>query len=487
MHQHPYPTYADNFCVLTEQKCHQIHLASLEILAYMGIRIYDEQSIEILNNNDVDVTDGNLAHFPEQLVEWAVRNMPPRVILWDRGGRPTMRMQERNVHFGTGSDSPYILDSFTGERRKFMKEDVENGMSICDYLHNIDFVLSMGLISDVDESVSDLHQFDAMIRNTRKPVVFTAHDVTNCRSIVEMAEIAAGGEEQLRRQPQIVWFAETTPPLQISEGTAQKLRYMAEKHLPVVLNSGPMMGATGPQTHAGVLALANAEVLAGIVLAQLVRPGTPLIYALGVHPLDMKTTVLPYGAPELSLNTAATADMARYYDMPVWGYAGCSDAKTLDQQAAMEGTASIIMSLLAGNHLVHDVAYLESGLTSSFEMLVLSDTAIEMGRNLLKPIIVEPETLALDVIQSVGVSGHYMGEEHTNKHFRDVWYHDLIDRQNFEGWVGQGQLTMGDRIKQKVREILGNHKPEYLPAAIKEDLGKRLAEAEEAASANGAT
>jgi trimethylamine--corrinoid protein Co-methyltransferase len=483
--RHPYPTYVDNFRVLTNQQCQQIHLASLEILAYMGIRIHDGGAIDLLKENGVDIVNGNLARFPERLVEWAVRNTPPRVILWNRNGQPTMRLQERNVHFGTGSDCPYILDTFTGERRKFLKEDVENGMRVCDYLPNIDFVLSMGLISDVSESVSDLHQFDAMIRKTAKPAVFTAHNVTNCRSIVEMAEIVAGGADALRQRPQVALFTETISPLQIAEETAQKLLYMAEKHLPVVLSSGPMMGASGPQTHAGILALANAEVLAGNVLAQLVRPGAPIIYALGIHPLDMQTTVLPYGAPELSLNTAAAADMARFYGMPVWGYAGCSDAKTLDQQAAMEGTGSIIMSLLAGNHLVHDVAYLESGLTSSFDMLVLSDTAIEMGRNLFKPIRIEPETLALEVIERVGVAGNYLGDEHTHAHFREVWYHDLVDHRNYERWIERGGLTMGDRIKAKVQEILDTHHPEPLSEAVQVEFEKRLRQGEADAAAVG--
>jgi trimethylamine---corrinoid protein Co-methyltransferase len=412
-------------------------------------------------------------------VEWAIRNAPSRVTLWDRNGNPSVRLQERNVHFGTGSDCPYIRDSFSGERRKFLKKDVEQGIRICDFLPNIDFVLSMGLISDVDESVSDLHQFDAMIRNTNKPVVFTAHDLDNCRTIVEIAELVAGGAEELRRRPQILLFTETVSPLQYGEETAQKLLYMAEKRLPVVLNAGPMMGASGPQTHAGVLALANAEVLAGIVMAQLAQTGAPIVYALGIHPLDMRTTVLPYGAPELSLNNAATADIARYYDLPVWGYAGCSDAKVVDEQAAVEATSSVIMSLLAGNQLVHDVGYLESGLTSSFEMLVLTDVIIAMSRHLLKPIEINAETLALDVIVNVGSGGHYMNQEHTLKHFREIFYHDLIDRKGVEEWIAEGSLTMKERLNRKVREILETHVPDGLPEEMTLQLAHLLARAEE--------
>ena len=478
---HPYSTFVKDFRVLNKEECKQIHLASLEILSSTGIQVHDDSTTKLLEANGVEIIDRILARFPPELVDWAIRSAPSSITLWNREGDPVMRMQERNVYFGTGSDCPFILDSFTGERRNFLMEDVAQGMRICDYLPNIDFVLSMGLISDVDVKVSDLHQFDAMIRNTIKPIVFTAHHVMNCQSIVEMAEIVAGGAEALQQKPQIVLFTETISPLQFGEETAQKLTYMAEKRLPVVLNSGPMMGASGPQTHAGVLALANAEVLAGIVIAQLKNQGTPIIYALGVHPLDMRTSVLPYGAPELSLNTAATADMARFYELPVWGYAGCSDAKTVDQQAAMEATSSIIMSLLSGNHLVHDVGYLESGLVSSFEMLVLSDIAIEMGRHLLKPIEITPETLALDLIKQVGPKGNFLNEPHTLEHFREVWYHKLIDRQRRDAWVETGELSLGDRVNQRVKEILDTHTPELLPEEMQRRLADRLSQAEEEA------
>jgi len=442
------------------------------------MRIFDEGAVELLRESGAYISDGNLVGFPPHLVEWALRSAPSGITLCDRTGRPALRLQERQVHFGTGSDCPYILDSHTGERRRFLKEDVALGMRLCDYLSNIDFVLSMGLISDVPTAVSDIHQFEAMIKNTVKPVVFTAHNSENCRVIVDMAEIVAGGEEELRENPHIALFTEVISPLKYGRETTQKLLFMAQKHLPVVLSSGPMMGASGPQTHAGVLALANAEVLGGIVIAQLKREGAPIIYALGIHPLDMRTTVLAYGAPELSLNTAAATDLARYYNLPVWGYAGCSDAKVLDQQAAIEATISVLMSLLSGNNLVHDVGYLDSGLTGSYEMVLLTDTVIEMGRSLLKEIEIDDETLALDLINKLGPEGNYLGEEHTYEHFREVWYSDMVDRRNYSDWAKLGSLTMGDRLNRKVREILEEHVPEPLSDGVKEELSEMVERAE---------
>ena len=452
-----------HFRVLSDEQCQQIHLASLEILSRTGIRVMDEEAVALLREAGADVTDGNLVRYPPHLVEWALSVAPPRVVLCHRNGERVMWLEDRNVYFGTGSDCPNVLDSFTGQRRKFLKQDVAQGICLCDALANIDFVLSIGLISDVPVAVSDVHQFEAMLLNTVKPIVFTAHGLEGCRDIIEMAEVAAGGADELCRNPNVAVFVEANPPLQFNRETLQKILFMAEKMLPVVFGSGPMMGASGPQTHAGIIALSNAENLAGNVIVQLKRQGTPFIYAHGIHPLDMRTTVLPYGAPELSLNTGAAADLAHFYHLPVWGYAGCSDAKMLDQQAAMEATASVIMSILTGNNLVHDVGYLESGLTSSFEMILLSDTAIEMARHMLKPIEIDEETLALDLIHEVGPGGSFIEKKHTLKHFREVWYSDVVDRWNYEKWVEAGSLTMGERLNQKVKQILQEHTPEPLP------------------------
>ncbi len=467
-----YPTF--NF--LTEDQCRQIHLASLEILDRTGIKIYEDDIIKLLDDAGATVENGNIVHFPASMIEKALRLAPPRCVMNDRNGERCLWLEGRNVYFGTGSDCPNILDPYTNERRPFLKKDVADGIRLCHALEQIDFVLSIGLISDVPMPVSDIHQFEAMLLNTTKPVVFTAHNAETTRYILEMAEIAAGSKTALQDGNHIGVFVETIPPLTFGTETMQKVRLMAENNLPVIFSSGALMGASGPQTHAGILALSNAENLAGNLIVQLTRPGAPFIYALGIHPMDMQTTIIPYGAPELSLNTGAAADMAHFYRLPVWGYAGCSDAKTLDQQAAIEATTSIMASVLTGNNLIHDVGYLESGMTSSFEMILLSDTVIGMSRAMLKRIEINEETLALDLIHKVGHGGSYITEDHTFRHFREIWYSKMIDRQKFEPWEGSGAKTMGDRLRDKVQKILENTPAPEMPAGTRSrilDVRKR--------------
>ena len=189
--------------------------------------------------------------------------------------------------------------------------------------------------------------------------------------------------EELRRNPFIILYAEPITPLKNAQEAVEKLLYMAENDLPVIYAPGMLSGATGPVTLAGCLALANAESLCGLVMAQLKREGGPFIYGGGILPLDMRTSVAAYGAPELQLAGAALADMAHYYRLPRFSGAGASDSKVLDQQAMIEGTISTVMQALCGANLVHDVGYLEGGLTGSYEMVVAMDEVIGMVKRII--------------------------------------------------------------------------------------------------------
>ena len=458
------------FGVLTEQQMADIHSASLEILWRTGSRMYSQEALELLRKAGADVTDGNLVRIPPHLVEWALRTAPPRVILANRNGERTVVLEGNKTYYGTGSDCPNILDHETGERRPFRKADIEQGIRLCDALPNIDFVMSMGLASDVPIKTSDRHQFEAMLLNTVKPIVFTAHDLDGIRDIAEMAAAAVGGHDELRRNPTLILYAEPTTPLVHTRDSVEKLLFMAENNLPVLYAPGMLRGGTAPVTLAACLALANAESLTGLLVSQLKREGAPLVLGGGALVMDMRTMVSSYGAPELQLAGAALAEMAHYYGLPRFSSAGASDSKVVDQQAVIEGTISILMQALAGSNLVHDVGFLECGLTSSYEMLVAMDEVIAMAKQIIKTVEISDETLALDLIHKVGPGGSFVAESHTAKHFRGVWFPKLLNRQNFDTWAAEGRQTMGDRARQKVRDILATHQSQPVPAQALERI-----------------
>jgi trimethylamine--corrinoid protein Co-methyltransferase len=292
-----------------------------------------------------------------------------------------------------------------------------------------------------------------------------------------MAAAAAGGHEALREQQHILLYSEPSSPLQQSETALDKLLLMAENELPVVHSPAPLMGGTGPITMASGLAMSVAEILSSLVVHQLRKPGAPFIFGAGLHHLDMKASQICYASAEFQLTKAAIAELGRWYGLPTWGYAGCSDAKVMDEQAALEALLSVMMAEFSGGNLIHDVGYMESGLTCSFEMIVLCDEIISMMENLMKGIDTSPESFLLDEIHSIGPGGHFLHSEETLSRFRYFWYPQLIDRSIRSTWLKRGGTTLGERLNAKVKEIIKEHIPVPLDAGIKTQIQDILSRA----------
>lgn len=471
--------HSPHFSLFSEGQKEEIHLATLEVLRRTGVRVFSQEAIDLLGKAGCTISEGNRLRIPAHLVEEAIKTAPPSIVTYDRNGEPAMFLESTNVYYGTGSDLPNVIDPYTGQRRPCLKSDIVNAARVCDALPNIDFVMSMALPGDVPIAVSDLHSFEAMVTNSTKPIVYTAHDRRGLSLIIEMAAVVAGDIETLRQKPFLILYAEPSTPLQHSKEAVEKLLLAAGNNLPVAYVPGSATGAGSPVTMAGSIVVANAELLSGLVLAQLKRPGAPCLFGSGAGPLDMRTMVATYAAPEFMLTTSAMAEMGRYYRIPTWGFAGCSDAKIFDQQAALEGAIWSLVAALNGTNLVHDVGYLESGLTCSLEMLVSMDEVIGMIKRLMGDIDLSPTAMALDWIDKVGPGGDYLATDHTLEHYKENWYPTLLDRQNYSQWERKGKQTLEQRANSKVREILVSHRPPELPQVLGEKLMEIVARAEE--------
>ncbi|MBC8449990.1 MAG: trimethylamine methyltransferase family protein [Chloroflexi bacterium] len=457
--------------MLSRQQCEVVHRASLEILRRTGVRVHHEGALVLLRETDAVITDGNLVHLPAGLVQWALRQAPSRIALCQRGSSQVVApLEGQVVNFGPGSDCPNVLDPRSGQRRRFTTADVVDGLRVCDALPEISFVMSMGIPADMDAANVYRQQYALMLEHTTKPAVFVCDDRADCAAIAAMAAAAAGGMEQLRLHPTLLLYSEPTTPLQHSETATGKLLYMAEQRLPIVHSPAPMMGGTAPVTLAGGLALGNAEVLSSLVMHQLQRPGAPFVYGSGLHHMDMKTTISVYGAPEFQLARLAVAEMGRFYGLPTWGYAGHSDSYLMDEQAAADAAFSVLVALLAGHNLVHDVGYLEAGLTTSPEMIVFSDEVISQMRRFVTGFSLDAEALALEVIHQVGPGGNFLTAEHTLRHFRELWPPALWDRRRVDDWVAAGRPRLGDRLRKKTISLMESHRPEPLPDAVREEI-----------------
>lgn len=447
---------------LSEKNRQRIHEASLEILERTGARLFDQEAIDLLKKAGAQVCDGNLVRIPPHLVERALTTAPKMVTLYNRHGDPVMPIGGQNVFFGNGSDCANVYDLESGERRKATLEDCANGIRLCDALPNLDFVMSFCFPSDMEQDIYERHQMRYMLSNSTKPIIFVSTHFETCVDAIEMAQAVAGGKEALQQNPLCACYINVTGPLRHNEEALRKLLWLAERRLPSVYTPVVFRGMTGPVTLPGAVALGNAGDLVGVVLSQLKSEGAPIIVSGGMQNVtDMQTMVMPYGAPE---NRTMYMEMGRHYQLPIWGIGGVTDSKVPDEQAASEAALSMLAEALSGANLLHDIGYMESGLTVSFEMMVIYDELAGWVKRFMEVPEVNEETLALDLINEVGPDGSYLGKNHTYEHFREDWYPKLLDRRNYEGWVSAGSTTLRQRAREKVRRILEEHQPKPLPA-----------------------
>ncbi|MFH1135120.1 MAG: trimethylamine methyltransferase family protein [Pseudomonadota bacterium] len=464
------PEAKAKFSLLGEEQCAFVHRASLEILRRTGVRVHHPEALNLLRQTDAVIKDETLVFLPANLVEWALRQAPSHLVLCRRGGNEAaIRLEEGEVHFGTGSDCANYLDPKTDKHRPFTTSEIKDCIRLVDALPRIDFCMSMGAPSDTPEHDRFKTQFALMLEYTAKPIVFIADNRADCEAIYAMAA-AAGGEDNLRLNPNLLSYSQMTTPLVQPRDSLEKLLFTAEKAVPVVHQPSPMMGGAAPVTLSGALALGNAEVLSSIVIHQLKRAGAPFMYGNGLHHMDMRTSISVYNAPEWMLARAAAADMGRYYRLPHFGYAGHTDSNNMDEQAASDAATTIMMGFLTGEHLAHDVGYMESGLTTSPELIVFADECIDMMRTFEKGISFDEESMALDQIHLIGPGGNYMTAEHTYKNFRRLWQPTLFNRDRKERWLSKGGPTLGKRLKDKTIAVMEAHQPAPLDEAVKSEI-----------------
>jgi trimethylamine--corrinoid protein Co-methyltransferase len=449
---------------LSPEQCHKLHNASLEILERTGVRLYHQEAVDLLKNAGAFVSEENRVRIPSGLVEKAFSTVPKRVTLYDRHGQPALFLEGHRCYYGPGSDCHNIIDHRTGERRKAVLQDIVEGMTVCDALPHVDFVMSMFVPSDVASMVSDRYQMEVMLSCTTKPIVFVTNEFSGCVDAVEMAEAVVGGAEPLRHRPLVACYINVTTSLRHNEEALQKLLFLADKGLPAIYIPVDIGGISGPVTVAGNNVLTNAGVLAGLVLSQLKREGTPFIVSgMASGSLDMRTMVGPYCSPD---PIGVTHALAHYYNLPMFGLGGCSESKLVDGQAAAEAALTLMAETLGGANLIHDLGYLESGLCGSLAQLVVCNEMVGWIEHLVVPVEINDETLALDLIDDVGPDGQFLDTEHTLAHFREHWYPDVFERGNYDQWQAAGGKSLSERAAERVEKILEEHKSEPLPEDV---------------------
>ncbi len=463
------------FEVLTEDEIEAIYHAALTVLYETGVRVYEKEGVEVAYSGGAIVEDttedSSLVKIPPWMVDKARATLPRKVVVTGPDRKHKMELYKNQIYFGAGSDTPFTIDPYTHERRRATYQDVKNFAKIAQAMPNIDFHMSLGIVQDSAVGTYDRWQYLAMLEGTNKPINITAVDLEGVRDQLEMAYIRLGGKEEWMKGPAFSLYIEPVSPLSHSEEVVQKLLFASDNYIPFVYTPCPLAGATAPTTLAGTAVQALTESLFGIVLSQIRKPGAPLIIGGLMSNMDMLTTVYSYGSPEMALLSAAYTQITKWLNVPMYETAGCSDAKLFDEQAAMEATINIATAALVGGNMIHDVGYLEQGLTSSMEQMVASNEIIDMVKRILRGIPVNDDTKALNVMDDVGPGGHFLEHDHTYNRFKtEIWRPDLINRQNWEDWNAAGSKRFGERVNERVREILEAETEPLLDEAMYKEL-----------------
>jgi trimethylamine---corrinoid protein Co-methyltransferase len=460
---------------LGDAQCRRMHEASLEILERIGVRLDLQEAVDLLKSAGARISADNHVHVPARLVEKALSAAPKRVVLYDRNGRPVMPVEGQRCFYGPGSDCLHIIDHRRGDRRPPKLEDIVAGGILCDSLANIDFVMSMVLPQDVDATVADRFQMEAMLAWTTKPIIFVTYELSGCLDAVKMLEAVAGSARALREKPMAACYINVVSGLRHNKEALEKLLFLASNNLPSLYVPASTAAVTSPVTPAGSVALDYAGVLVGLVLAQLKQEGAPVIVS-GMPAggtFDMRTLVTSYCEPERTITQA----MSHFYGLPMFSIAGASESKSADLQAAAEAALSLVVESLAGGNIIHDLGYLESGLTFSFTQLALCDEIVSWIKSFMKEFEVSDETLALDVIAELGPDGQFLSTKHTKKHYRERWYPSLFERANYETWLKDGGKDFTGRAADRIDKILSEHRPEPLPPDVRARIHEIVQEA----------
>ena len=455
--------------ILSTADIQQIHETSMNILSNVGVQFPYEPALTAFQRHGVR-TEGQRVYLTEEQVMRTLAGVPKQFTIHARNPERSVVVGDGQAVFAPGYGAPFLVDLEVGKRAPTM-EDYTNLVKIAHALPNQD--LSGHLLvepSDVAAGTAHIHMLHAHFVHSDKPFIGSAVGKKGARQTMDMARILFG--EEVGEKAVCIGLANSLTPLGYSTEMLEALVEYATARQPLMIAALAMAGSTAPVTLAGMLALQTAELLAGIVLTQLISPGTPVVFGSTSTNIDMRSGALAIGSPELSQMIVAHAQLARYYDLPSRSGGTLTDANYPDAQAGFESLMGLLTAVNAGiDFVLHAGGILSSYLAFSYEKLVLDDEICGLVRQWQRGITVTPDTLAYDVIAAVGPGGNYLAEMHTVERCRtEFWEPALCDRGGLEAWVQSGRPTAADRARQRWQKLVAEHQDPPLDSTTARQL-----------------
>ena len=461
-----------SFKTLTEESIDRIHQTAMQVFGEVGFEVNSEAALEFFKRAGAWV-DGekHLVRLSRERVMELIEMAPSEIRLCGQDGKHDILLGGQRVYAGTGGTALYIYDPNTGQKQLATLDDLKRIAKLVDQLDNIHLFMLPTYPSELPVEQVDVNRFFAGLDNTTKHVMGGVYTLDGVKQVIRMAEIVAGSSERLRQRPLISMITLGISPLKMDRQYGDLVVNIAQAGIPLVYPAEPLCGATSPVTLAGNLVIQTVDSLMGVILTQIINPGTPVIFGSVASSTDFRNLKYLAGPIEMGLLNAAGAQMAQFYKLPFYATGGMTDSKVLDAQSGYESALTSLLCALAGANFIHDAAGLmEFALTMCYEKLVIDNEILGMVMRAVEGITVDDDTLAFDLIKQVGPGGNFVTAKHTRQFMRSEHYQpSLSDRDSREEWEARGGKTTWERATEKVKELIANHNYS-LPADIRKQV-----------------
>jgi len=462
-----------DYQVLNDDQIHQVHLAVLQVLEEAGVFLDYEPALKIFADNGCKVDfDKKRVYVSEHILNKALSTAPSRFTFHGLKPEYDVHVDTTSIYTIGGSSALFVTD-LDGHRRSATMQDLEDLTRLQDALPNLHIMHGIVNPQDIPQPGFDRRLFPAVMKNTARNYYSQGTGGDSIKDQIDQAAILRGSTQAVLERPPFTIVLCMISPLTQDQLRLQELIACAEYGIPIYVEVDSQPGATTPITLAGTLVEECANVLCGITLAQLIKPGLPCVFAIASGVLDMASTLYSGADPRANLLHVATAQMARFYNLPFQGGTGI-DALLSDVQAGYERGMQVLANALAGTNFIHlSIGLMEQMLTASYEQCVIDNEILDAAFIMARGMEVNDETLAVDAIKEVGPGGNYLSHPHTAKHFRDLcWFPKLTVRDQYETWKAKGSKDMRQRANEMARKILDEHHPAYIDDKAKAELDK---------------
>lgn len=458
--------------VLNAEDIARIDQAARRILECTGVLVPHKEMIKFFAEVGAKVDrNEERVRIPSQLVDQCLADAGKTFTIYGRQRTQTAAFGLGQRNYNSIAGEAHWLES-DGTRRFATLDDVVIAARLGDVLPQLNIVGAMADPYEIDVSYRCVEVAAAQIRTTTKPITFWFYNRPSAKLLVELFTAVAGSVEQLARYPLSYAFLEPISPLRFDNNGIDLLFETCKVPLPVSIGPMAQAGLSAPVTLAGTIAQETAEVLAGICVVQLIKPGTPVCFGGICHAFDMKTTQMIFAGPEQALMAVAATQMGKHYGLPVYTNVALTDSKCVDAQAGLEISATLLMGALAGSDIFGHLGIAGVDQASSLEMLVFQHEVIEYVERIMRGFKVDDEHLATDVIDQVGPGGTFIDRMHTVEHFRsELWMPTILDRSYWPQWQNAGRPDIASKLPARVDELLST----YQEKPLDDDLEKEIA------------